>query len=243
MTQQVLTSEWAQNLINVIQDNRPIIYSDGGLTIFSSHGFHTAPTHKYGMALIQGFQDPIGLSANSIEYAYVRYVDSQLIVSTTLPNPSEALLIATVYTDTYKVTKIINHMVKLPDMSSLPFLPVTPPLPTYLKSSICIFIEKPRVKTIIIDTKAPFPYLLQSITTKTLLGSLTYSLIKNGVVISGGNNLVASTTKTTTVFNPAISVAVNDEIGINITLNTLASDVSFTIYAYGLTSTILSNNL
>ena len=249
MTQRVLTPEWAQNLIEIIRDNRPIIYSDGGLTIFSSHGFHTASTHKYGMALIQGFQDPIGLSANAIEYAYVRYVDSQLIVSTTLPNPSEALLIATVYTDTYKVTQIINHRVELPDMSNLPFLPVippiptVPPLPTYLKSSICIFIEKPKVKTIITDIKAPFPYLFQSITTKALSGSLTYSLIKNGVVISGSNNLVASTTKTTTVFNPAISVAVNDEIGINITLNSLASDVSFTIYAYGLTSTILSDNL
>lgn len=249
MTQQVLTPEWAHNLIDVIRDNRPIIYSDGGLTIFSSHGFHTAPTHKYGMALIQGFQDPIGLSANAIEYAYVRYIDSQLVVSTTLPDLNEALLIATIYTDTYKVTQIINHMVELPDMSGLPVLPVippiptVPPLPTYLKSSICVFMEKPRVKSYTIDIKAPFPYLFQSITTKAALGSLTYSLMKNGVVISGGNNLVASTTKTTTVFNPAVSVSVNDEIGINVTVINVASDVAITIYAYGLTTDILSNTL
>lgn len=247
MTQQVLTPEWAQNLIDVIRDNRPIIYSDGGLTIFSSHGFHTAPTHKYGMALIQGFQDPIGLSANAIEYAFVRYIDSQLVVSTTLPDLNEALLIATIYTDTYKVTQIINHMVELPDMSNLPVLPVippiptVPPLPTYLKGSISILIEKPRVKSYTIDIQAPFPYTFHSITTKANLGSLTYSLIKNGVVVPGGNNLVTSTTKTTTVFNPALSLSTGDEIGINITVNNLASDVAITIYAYGLTNNILSN--
>lgn len=202
------------------------------------------------MALIQGFQDPIGLSGASIEYAYVRYRDSQLIVSTTLPlDVDEFLLIATIYTDGQKITQINNHQVNLPDMSALPVLPVippiptVPPLPTYLKSSIGVFMEKPRVKFYTIDIKAPFPYLFQSITTKAALGSLTYSLMKNGVVISGGNNLVVSTTKTTTVFNPAVSVSVNDEIGINVTVINVASDVAITIYAYGLTTDILSNTL
>lgn len=254
MTQRVLTPEWAQQLVSVIRDNRPIMYSDGGLTVYSSHGYNAAPPHKYKMSLVQGFQDPIGVQANAIEYAYIRYVDSQLVVSTMLPNPQEALLIATIYTDTYKVTQIINHGIELPDTSNLPTLPppptpspTTPPyvLPTYLKTSIPVFIEKPKVKYIGIETRAPIAYVIGSMATKTVTGSITFSLQKNRIDVSGASNLNANTTNTLLSFPLPIPINQGDEFGINITSvgTTPSSDFGLSLYAYGNTSNLISNTI
>lgn len=243
MPQRVLTPEWVEDLIHIIRDHRPIIYSDGGLTAYSSHGYHKASPHKWGMALIQGFQDPIGLLANAIEYAYVRYIDSQLVISTTLPNPDDALLIATIYTDSHKVTQIINHMVELPDMTNLPYLPEVLTLPQYLKGSILFPLEKPKVKYYVIDTKAPFAYNLYSITTRAKAGSVSTSILKNNVPVSGTVNLNITTTKTTTVFSAPISISAGDELGISINTVSLASDVSMSIYVYSTSSTLLTDTL
>lgn len=243
MPQRVLTPEWVEELIYVIRDHRPIIYSDGGLTVYSSHGYHNAPTHKWGTALIQGFQDPIGLLANSIEYAYVRYIDSQLVISTTLPNPDESLLIATIYTDSHKVTQIINHMVELPDMTNLPYLPEVLTLPQYLKGSILFPLEKPRVKYYVIDTKAPFTYNLHSITIKAGAGSASMSILKNNTPVPGTVNLSITTTKTTTIFSTPINIALGDELGISINTISLVSDVSMSIYVYSTSSIVLTDTL
>lgn len=252
MPQQVLTPEWVVQLIDVIRDNRPIIYSDGGLTVYSSDGFHKAPPHKYGMALIQGFQDPIGLQANSIEYAYVRYIDSQLVISTNLPDPAQALLIATIYTDTYKVTQIINHMVQIPDTSGLPFLPeptpppTTPPpytLPQYIKTSVLINLEKPRVKYYPVDISAPFPYLLKSISSKAGLGGLNFSILKNGTPLGEATNLNVTTTTSINPFNTAVSISQGDQWGVQVNSINNAADVGITIYAYGMTNVVISNTL
>lgn len=243
MSQRVITPEWMEELIHVIKDHRPIIYSDGGLTVYSSHGYHNAPTHKWGMALIQGFQDPIGLLPEATEYAYVRYIDSQLVISTTLPNPDEALHIATIYTDSHKVTKIINHMVKLPDMSNLPYLPEVITLPQYLKGSILFPLEKPKVKYYVIDTRAPFAYNLYSITTRAGAGSVSISILKNNIPVPGTVNLNITTTKTTTIFNAPINISAGDELGINVNTVSLASDVSMSIYVYSTSSTLLTDTL
>jgi hypothetical protein len=90
-------------LNNQAMGNFPKIVDAGGLNVNVTVGEVTKPNGD--ICTINPLSNPIGLTPNSIEYVYVRYVDCGVVVSTLNPDTNVGMLLGTAETD---ATKIIN---------------------------------------------------------------------------------------------------------------------------------------
>jgi len=90
-------------LNNQAMGNFPQIVDAGGLNINVTSGGVTKPSGE--VCTISPLTNPIGLTPNSLEYIYIRYVDCGVVVSTLPPDPNVGLLLGTAETDD---SRIIN---------------------------------------------------------------------------------------------------------------------------------------
>lgn len=95
------------------------------------------------------------------------------------------------------------------------------------------FIETAAVKSYTLDTSAISAYRIESITIKCSSGTATVSIEKNGVAMTGLSGISVSTTvATATATNDGTNdVVAGNTLTLNITVNSSATDIEFTIKA------------
>lgn len=229
----LITDNWFLNFFNTTyRDRRPIVSSEGGLTIFTTEGSFPIPSDQEGRfdeVVIRGWQEPhIGVTANSITYVYIRYWDEQVVADTTLPSPLEGILIATVTTDYYNVTSIVNHYPTLPNFDTLPTLPsdTGSELGNDVFHSTSFIIEKPKIKIYLVDLDAFPSYTITSVSYKSNNGSGEMEFLKNDTSIGSLSSLVIDNTVKVVIPSSNNTLNVGDSLSINVYSSNALEDLS-----------------
>jgi len=222
----LITDTWFNSFYNgVYRDRRPLVSSDGGLSIFTTEGTFPIPSDqegRYNEVVIKGWQEPhIGVTANSITYVYIRYWDEQVVADITLPSPLEGILIATVTTDYYNVTSIVNHYPPLPDLTSLPDLPTDSndnddTIGDTIYHSTSFNIEKPKIKQYIVDLDAFPSYSINSLSYQASSGTGEMEILKNTTPIGGLTSLLIDNTFKVVIPSSNNFLNVGESLSINI---------------------------
>lgn len=241
----LITDTWFNSFFNgVYRDRRPLVSSDGGLSIFTTEGSFPIPPDKdgrYNEVVIKGWQDPhIGVTANSITYVYIRYWDEQVVADTSLPSPLEGILIATVTTDYYNVTSIVNHYPQLPDLTVLPELPTqTGGIGDTIYHSTSFNIEKPKIKEYLVDLDAYPSYRINSLSYKASTGTGEMEILKNGNSIGGLSSLNIDHTIKVAIPSSNNLLNVGESLSINIYSSNSLDNLSISFRLSSSTSNII----
>ena len=91
-------------LNNQVMGNSPNLVDAGGLNVNVTSGEVITPEGE--RCNINPLVTAIGLSPNSLEYIYVRYIDCNIVASTSAPTPSTGKILGTVETDDVKIINI-----------------------------------------------------------------------------------------------------------------------------------------
>jgi hypothetical protein len=105
----VATTGWIQSLISGIPMWPTTSDATGGTGLLITVSDGVVNNLSGGACNISASVAPIAVNANSQEYVYVRFSDCQIVVSTTLPNPSIGYVISLVTTNANKIISIINY--------------------------------------------------------------------------------------------------------------------------------------
>ena len=93
-------------LNNETLGNQPKVIDAGGLNVNVTEGEVSKPTGD--VCVINPLITPVGLTPNSLEYIYVRYVDCAIVASTISPEANVGLVLGTVQTDDTKIINIVQ---------------------------------------------------------------------------------------------------------------------------------------
>ena len=172
----VATTEWVSRLLGS-SPTPPVVLAASGLNITYSSGTLVNPLTNAPI-YITGTSTPLAVGASSIEYIWVRYLDSAVVASGNTPNNNLGTLLATVTTNATSIVSIITNTnavgwapINSPSFSGV----VTAPTPPLGDNS----------------TKVPTTSWVRSIVQSTLVGSdfptLSITSTGTGVQWSGGS--------------------------------------------------------
>jgi hypothetical protein len=106
----VATTQWVNSLLGN-KNLQPTVYKDEGLRIRVTGGTVQTDTR---VATVTETLEPISVISNAVEYVWVRWADSNIVVNTTFPTETEGFAIAEVHSDATQITQIIHYITKLP---------------------------------------------------------------------------------------------------------------------------------
>jgi hypothetical protein len=176
----VATTEWVSTLLGS-SPTPPVVLAASGLNITYSSGTLVNPLTNAPI-YITGTSTPLAVGASSIEYIWVRYLDSAVVASGNTPNNNLGILLATVTTNATSVVTIT------PNTNAVGWAPINSP-----SFSGVVTVPTPPLGDN--STKVPTTSWVRSIVQSTLVGSNfpTLSITNTGNAVQWSNGTVTVT--------------------------------------------------